>query len=175
MIIQQIITILNDLTQRASSRRGLEQSLYNHSDKVQPKVLEISVRNQMQWTISVRSDRNLWSTLTGCVISVVRTEMSPSMIVVPSTALPYPALYKNNNQTLGGFGRVFATGMYRSIGHVWNFQTWFQSKPDSFLNGKRPRIHIRLCYLHFKLQLYWSIIFAEKNNIDPSVTLGYIS
>ena len=123
MIIQQIITILNDLTQRASSRRGLEQSLYNHSDKVQPKVLEISVRNQMQWTISVRSDRNLWSTLTGCVISVVRIEMSPSMIVVPSTALPYPALYKNNNQTLGGFGRVFATGMYRSIGHVWNFQT----------------------------------------------------
>ena len=101
MIIQEIITILNDLTQRASSRRGLEQSLYNHSDTIQPKVLEVSVRNQMKRTISVRSDRNLWSTLTGCVISVVQTEMSPSMIVVPSTALPYPALYKNNNQTLG--------------------------------------------------------------------------
>ena len=122
MIIQQIITILNDLTQRASSRRGLEQSLYNHSDKIQPKVLEISVGNQMERTISVRSDRNLWSTLTGYVISVVRTEMSPSVIVVPSTALLYPA-FKNNNQTRGGFGRVFATGMYRSIGHVWNFQT----------------------------------------------------
>ena len=76
----------------------------------------------MERTISVRSDRNLWSTLTGCVISVVRTEMSPSVIVVPSTAILYPA-FKNNNQTRGGFGRVFATGMYRSIGHVWNFQT----------------------------------------------------
>ena len=122
MIIQQIITILNDLTQRASSRRGLEQSLYNHSDKIQPKVLEISVGNQMERTISVRSDRNLWSTLTGCVISVVRTEISPSVIVLPSTALLYPA-YKNNNQTRGDLGRAFATGMYRSIGHVWNFQT----------------------------------------------------
>ena len=38
-------------------------------------------------------------------------------IVVPSTALLYPA-YKNNNQTRGGLGRVCATGMYRSIGHV---------------------------------------------------------
>ena len=36
-------------------------------------------------------------------------------IVVPSTALLYPA-YKNNNQTRGGLGRVCATGMYRSIG-----------------------------------------------------------
>jgi len=38
-------------------------------------------------------------------------------IVVPSTALLYPA-YNNNNQTRGGLGRVFVTGMYRSIGHV---------------------------------------------------------
>ena len=38
-------------------------------------------------------------------------------IVFPSTALLYPA-YKNNNQTRGGLGRVCATGMYRSIGHV---------------------------------------------------------
>ena len=29
----------------------------------------------------------------------------------------YPS-YKNNNQTGGGLGRVYATGMYRSIGHV---------------------------------------------------------
>ena len=38
-------------------------------------------------------------------------------IVVPSTALLYPA-YKNNNQTRGGLVRVCATGMYHSIGHV---------------------------------------------------------
>ena len=38
-------------------------------------------------------------------------------IVVPSTALLYPA-YKKNNQTRGGLGRVCATGMYRSNGHV---------------------------------------------------------
>ena len=50
-------------------------------------------------------------------------------IVVPSTALLNPA-YKNNNQTLGGLGRVCATGKYRSIGNVKNF------KPE-FLNEKR--------------------------------------
>ena len=38
-------------------------------------------------------------------------------IVVSSTALLYPA-YNNNNQTRGGLGRVCATGMYRSTGHV---------------------------------------------------------
>ena len=37
-------------------------------------------------------------------------------IVVPSTAVLYPS-YKNS-QTRGGLGRVCATGMYRSIGHV---------------------------------------------------------
>ena len=70
----------------------------------------------MEQTISVRSDRNVWhhlwrwSTLTGLVISVDK-------IVVPSTALLNP-VYKNNTQTRGGLGRVCATGMYRSIGHV---------------------------------------------------------
>ena len=45
-------------------------------------------------------------------------------IVVPSTALLYPA-YKNNNQTRGRSSRVYATGMYRSIRHVefLKFQT----------------------------------------------------
>ena len=38
-------------------------------------------------------------------------------IVVPSTALLYPAC-KNNNQARGGLGRVCATGMNRSIEHV---------------------------------------------------------
>jgi len=38
-------------------------------------------------------------------------------IVVPSTALLYPAC-KNNNQARDGLGRVCATGIYRSIEHV---------------------------------------------------------
>ena len=60
-----------------------------------------------------------WSTLTGPVILVSQTKMSLSIwqIVVPSTALLYPA-YKNNNQMHGGLGWVCATGMYRSIGRV---------------------------------------------------------
>ena len=45
-------------------------------------------------------------------------------IVVPSTALLYPA-YKNNHQTRGGLGQVCATRMYRSTGQVkfLKFQT----------------------------------------------------
>ena len=51
----------------------------------QPKIPEISVRNQMEQTISIRSDRKIWdhpsrwSTLTGQVTSVGRTEMSLSI------------------------------------------------------------------------------------------------
>ena len=45
------------------------------------------------------------STLTGLVISVGRIPFSLEKIVVPSTALLYPA-YKNNNQTLGSLGWV---------------------------------------------------------------------
>ena len=79
----------------------------------------------MERIISVWSDRNirdqLWSksTLTGLVISVGRTEMTLSIWqnVVPSTALLYPA-YKNNNQTRGGLGRVWAAGMYRPVRQV---------------------------------------------------------
>ena len=54
-------------------------------------------------------------------------------IVVPSTALLYPA-YMNNNQTRGRSSRVYATGMYRSIGHV----TFPKCQPEFLLNGKRP-------------------------------------
>ena len=58
-------------------------------------------------------------------------------IVVPSTALLYPA-YKNNNQTRGGLGRVCATGMYRSIGHV-EFPSF---QMGILLNGKHPIFRI---------------------------------
>ena len=52
---------------------------------IQPKIPDISVRNQTERTISVRSDLNIWyhlwkwSTLTCPVISVGRTEMSLSI------------------------------------------------------------------------------------------------
>ena len=48
---------------------------------IQHKIPEISVRNQMERTISVRSHRNIWgclwrwSSLTGPIISIGRTEM----------------------------------------------------------------------------------------------------
>ena len=51
----------------------------------QPKIPKISVWNQMEQTISIRSDRNIWdhpsrwSTLTGQVTSVGRTETSLSI------------------------------------------------------------------------------------------------
>ena len=75
----------------------------------------------MEQTISVWSYRNIrnqlwrWSTLTGLVISVGRTEcLFPfDKIVVPDIALLYPA-YKNNNQTRGGLGPVCATEMFSS-------------------------------------------------------------
>ena len=38
-------------------------------------------------------------------------------LCLPSTALFYPA-YKNNNQMRGGLGRVCATRMYHSVGHM---------------------------------------------------------
>ena len=58
-------------------------------------------------------------------------------IVIPSTALLYPA-FKNNNQTRGGLGRVCATEMHHSIPHVKfpKFRTavsveWKANKPTN--------------------------------------------
>ena len=60
-------------------------------------------------------------------------------IVVNSAALLYPA-YKNNNQTRDGAGRVCATGMYSSTGHVKfpKFQTGI------FVEWKAPHVSL-LC------------------------------
>ena len=112
-----------------------------------PKFRKFRLVHQIERTISVWSDRNIrdqpwrWSTLTGLVISVGRTEMSLpfNKIVVHSTALLHPA-YKNNNQTRGGLGRVCATGMYRSIEHVkfLKFQTGI------FVEWKAPHVSL-LC------------------------------
>ena len=69
--------------------------------------------NFMERTSSVRFDQMTWdhlwtcSILTSLVISAGWTEMSEM----------YPS-YKNNNQTRGGLGRICATRMYLSIGHV---------------------------------------------------------
>ena len=94
--------------------------------------------------------------MTGLVFSVGRTEMSLSFdkILVPRTALLNPA-YKNNNHTCGGLGRVCATGMYRSIGHM----EFPKFKPEFLLNGKRLRSlkHMdniepeHICYMFIRL------------------------
>ena len=99
----------------------------------------------MERTISVWSDRNIgdqlwrWSTLTGLVISVgwslgPKCPFPFDKIVVPTTALLYPA-YKNKNQTRSGLGQVCATGMYHPLG-TWNFRNF---KPEFFLNRKHHR------------------------------------
>ena len=111
---------------------------------IQPKIAEISVgtSNLMERTISVWSDQNIrdllwrWSSLTGLVISDGRFHLSP----VPLFSSLLTIAYKNNNQTRGGLGRVFATGMYRSTGRV-EFPK-FQTVTGSFLNGKRPIFRI---------------------------------
>ena len=93
---------------------------------IQPKIPEISVRNQMERTISVLSDRNIWDHLCPSTFD---------KIVVPSTALLYPS-YKNNNQTRGGLGRVCATGMYRSNSEI--------SNRNFFVEWKAPMVYNNL-------------------------------
>ena len=86
---------------------------------IQPKYPQVLIRNQMERTISVRSDRNIWDklwrwfTLTSPLISVGPTEKSLPFdkIVVPSTALLYPSCSRNNKQTRGGLERICETGM----------------------------------------------------------------
>ena len=103
---------------------------------IQLKFPQLLVRNQMERTIScisVRSDRNIWDhlwrcfTLTTPPISVGPTEKSLPFdkIVVPSTALLYPACSRNSKQTPWGLKRICETGMNRSIWLVEfsNFQT----------------------------------------------------
>ena len=101
---------------------GVDKERFQFSTKFR----KISVGNQIERTISVRSYQNIWdifeggrSTLKGPVISVGWTEMSLSIwqIVVLSTAPLFPAC-KNNKETRGGLGRVCVTVMYRSIWHV---------------------------------------------------------
>ena len=68
---------------------------------IQLKIPEISVRNQMERIISVRSDRDIWEHLWRWSNLIGPTEfLSICQIVVPNTGLLYPA-YKYDNQTLG--------------------------------------------------------------------------
>ena len=55
-------------------------------------------------------------------------------IIFPRTTDLYPA-YKHDNQTRGGFGLVFATGMYLPLG-TWFFRNF---KQEFLLNGKRVK------------------------------------
>ena len=81
---------------------------------IQPKIPEISIRNQMERTILVRSDTFKVRTFR---LVGPKCPFLFDLIVVPSTALLHRD-YKNNNQTRGGLGWVCATGMYHSIWYV---------------------------------------------------------
>ena len=121
---------------------------------------------QMERTILVWSNPNIldqlwrWSTLTGLVISVGRTEMSLSIWqnCFPSPALLYPA-YKNNNQTCGGLGRVCATGMYRSIAKFP--KCWMESAHGIRIQREKFESNRSLCPVHADLYLFqtWDEIF----------------
>ena len=99
---------------------------------IQPKIPEIS-DDASKGTDHFRYIRDQlwsWSSLTGPVISVGRTEMSRS---IWQNCCPQYRSFVFCNQTRGGLGRVFATGRDCSIGHVEfpKFQT------GKLLNGKR--------------------------------------
>ena len=101
----------------------------------------------MERTVSVRFDRNIM----GPPLKVVHFDLSAHFgwldrnvpllpfdkIVIPSSALLYPA-YTNNNQTWGGLGQVCVTGMYLSVGHVKfpKFQTGIFVECKSPLNSQ---------------------------------------
>ena len=80
-----------------------------------PKFRKFKLVHQMERTISVWSDRNIRDQLWRSVGP--KCPFPFDKIVVPSTALLYPAC-KNNNQTCGGLGRGGETGMYRSTWRV---------------------------------------------------------
>ena len=90
-------------------------------------------------------------------------------IVVPNTALLYPA-YKNNNQTRCGLGRVCVTGKYRSIGNVEfpKFQTanfcWSESTHSLHYIGLKC-LQGRICNRERK-KIPW--IFSNL----PSIKIG---
>ena len=72
-------------------------------------------------------------------------------IDVSSTALLLPA-YKNNNQTCGGLGRDFATGMYRSNEHA-----------------QRPKFHTGIfCYF----VIFWPMVYNNLIKCLSSITIN---
>ena len=88
---------------------------------IQPKILEISVgtSNGTDHFDLVRTE--YLGPSCGPLLAVwlvgPKCPFPFDKIVVPSTALIYPAS-KNNNHTHGGLGEVRATEMYHSIGYV---------------------------------------------------------
>ena len=141
------------------------------------KIPEFSVRNQMERTISVRFGPTgiFVTTFEGGPLrpvcrsfrSVCRTKLSLSIwqnCCPRSTALLYPA-YKNDNQTRGGLGRVRATGMCRSIGHVElsKFQTGI------FAEGKAPTFSQSCRYLSIVERM------SLKNSTIANESFGFFA
>ena len=95
----------------------------------------------MERTVSVRFDRNIMGPPLKPVCSFrlvgPKCPLPFDKIVIPSSALLYPA-YTNNNQTRGGLGQVCVTGMYLSVGHVKfpKFQTGIFVEWKSPLNSQ---------------------------------------
>ena len=101
---------------------------------IRHKTPEISVRNQMERTISARSDRNIWgylwrwSTLAGPIISIGRTEMCLFI-----SALTFVSCLQITKRALARVGSVQSECTVR-LG-TWNSRIF---KPKFLSNEKRP-------------------------------------
>ena len=137
------LTDHSTLKEPTNLQLGKDSSFHLGAVHSTQKFRKFQLVHYMERTISVSSDHNIWdqiwrwSTLTGLVFSVGQTNFPFPFdkIVVPSTALLYPA-YKDNNQMGCGLGQACATGLCSSIGHLEfpKFQTgifcWMESTLD---------------------------------------------
>ena len=128
------------LRRRQSESPIIYRLLYLGALSIQPQIPEISVGSQMERTISVCSDRNIRNQLvhfdrSGHFRRSDRNVPFHLTKLLSSVPLFCNLLTRTYNQTRGGLGQVFASGMYLPLG-AWNFRNF---KPDFLLNGKRPR------------------------------------
>ena len=85
-----------------------------------PKVRKFRLVHQMERTISVWSDRNIrdqlwrWSTVTGLVISVGRTEMS---LFICQNCCPHCRSFLSCLQ-----GQVFSSGKWSAVSKAWHLK-----------------------------------------------------
>ena len=138
------LTDHSTLKEPTNLQLGKDSSFHLGAVHSTQKFRKFQLVHYMERTISVSSDHNIWdqiwrwSTLTGLVFSVGQTNFPFPFdkIVVPSTALLYPA-YKDNNQMGCGLGQACATRLCSSIGHLEfpKFQTGF------FVEWKAPLMY----------------------------------